>query len=363
MNKGECRSRRIGICRESGSLSCLLRTLRRAKPTECPSDRYSSPLSGQSLSCLLRIVRRACRRKGGQGDGRPDRSGFTTPPGVFPITQAPEYKTGRLPRSKKSLGQNFLVDRRFLARIIEASELSPSDVVVEVGPGRGFLSSAIAERVGHLVAVEIDEALAQNLDEKFRDSPNVTVVAADAREVDIDSLVPAEAPYKVVANLPYYAASPIIRRFLEAGRKPTLMVVMVQREVAQEMVAPPGKMRILSVATQLYGRPRIVCYVSPRAFRPAPKVTSALVRIDVYPHLALPLDSEERFFSLVRAGFSSPRKQLRNSLGHGLATSAEAAEAMLAQAGIDQRRRAETLSLPEWGSLYQAYRDMPPPAK
>ena len=268
------------------------------------------------------------------------------------------HNTAHPPRAKKSLGQNFLVDRRVLRRIISAADLSPGDVVVEIGAGRGFLSRALVEHVGHLVAVEMDEALAQQLNEKFSGQRNVTVVTADAREVDIDSLVMGSVPYKVVGNLPYYAASPIIRRFLEAQRKPRLMVVMLQREVAQDMVAQPGKMRLLSVATQLYGNPRIVSYVPPRAFRPAPKVTSALVRIEVYPHPAVPMDSPEGFFRVVRAGFSSPRKQIRNSLRRGLAVSLDQTESMLAQAGVEPTRRAQTLGLTEWGALYEAFRTM-----
>ena len=128
---------------------------------------------------------------------------------------------------------------------------------------------------------------------------------------------------------------------------------MIQREVAQEMVAPPGKMGLLSVAIQLYGRPRIVHYVLPRAFSPAPKVMSAIVRIDVYPGPVVRFDSEERFFCLVRAGFSSPRKQLRNSLSRGLDISPRSADAMLVRADIDPTRRAQTLSLSEWEGLYQ----------
>ena len=237
---------------------------------------------------------------------------------------------------------------------MEAAELSPVDVVVEVGPGRGFLTGALVKRAGRVVAVELDSALAGRLAESYRDRPTLTVVAADAREVDFGSLVAEGEPYKVVANLPYYAASPIIRRFLEAERKPVLMVVTVQREVADEMVARPGKMRLLSVATQLYGRPRIVCSVPPKAFRPAPKVTSAVVRIDVYDQPAVRFDSEERFFELVRAGFSAPRKQVHNCLSRGLDLSPEATQAMLSQAGIDPTKRAQTLSMPEWGALYQA---------
>jgi 16S rRNA (adenine1518-N6/adenine1519-N6)-dimethyltransferase len=260
------------------------------------------------------------------------------------------------PKARKSLGQHFLVDRRVLTRIIEASELSPGDTVVEVGPGRGFVTKELVERAGGVVAVEVDEALAERLATEFGGRPDVTILAADAREVHIDSLVEENSGYKVVANLPYYAATTIIRRFLEAERKPRLMVVMLQREVAQGMVARPGKMGLLSVATQLYGSPRIVSYVPARAFRPAPNVTSAIVRIDVYPRPVLQLDSVRDFFRLVRAGFSAPRKQLRNSLRRGLDIPPDAANDMLARCDIDPKRRAETVSMEEWGRLYEAFR-------
>ena len=242
-----------------------------------------------------------------------------------------------------------------LKRIIQAAEISPRDVVVEVGPGRGILTRELAKRAARVVAVELDETIAAGLTTEFRDDPTVSVVAADARKIDIASLVPAAVPYKLVANLPYYAAAPIVRRFLEATHNPHLMVVMVQREVAQNMAAAPGKMGLMSVAVQLYGKPRIVSSVPPRAFRPAPKVTSAILRIDVHPSPAVVFDSEERFFTLVRAGFSSPRKQIRNSLRHGLSISADSAEAMLSQAGVDSTRRAQTLTLAEWGKLYDAF--------
>ena len=247
------------------------------------------------------------------------------------------------------------MDRRVRQRIIEAAELSADDTVVEVGAGRGFLTSALAGRAGRVVAVELDGALASMLTDKFNDRPNVEVMAADGREVGIDLLVADGTAYKVVANLPYYAASPIVRRFLEAAHKPARMVVMLQREVAREMAARPGKMGLLSVATQLYGEPRIVSTVPPRAFRPVPKVTSAVMRIDVYQEPALHLDSTDGFFQVVKAGFSAPRKQIRNSLSHGLGVAPAEAEAMLAQAGIDSTRRAQTLSLAEWGGLYRAF--------
>jgi 16S rRNA (adenine1518-N6/adenine1519-N6)-dimethyltransferase len=258
---------------------------------------------------------------------------------------------GRPPPPKKSLGQNFLVDTRVRARILAAADLSSEDVVLEIGSGRGFLTRGLAERAGRVVAVEIDGELSRRLSGTLDDQPQVTVVEADAREVDIDTLVPARTPYKLVANLPYYAASPIIRRFLEAEHKPKVMVVMVQREVARTMCAGPGKMTMLSVATQVYGKPRVVCSVSPRAFKPQPKITSAVVRIDVYDEPIVPMDPPEEFFALVRAGFSTPRKQIRNSLAVGLGIPPTESEVMLSEAGIDPRRRAQTLSLDEWSSL------------
>ncbi|MCH7746079.1 MAG: ribosomal RNA small subunit methyltransferase A, partial [Chloroflexi bacterium] len=257
-----------------------------------------------------------------------------------------EYTTERPARPKKSLGQNFLVDRRILGRILSAAEVSPGDAVLEIGPGRGFMTRELANRGAHIVAVEKDEELAAGLTTRFTDQPNVKIITADAREIDIKSLFPVGTSYKLVANLPYYAASPIIRRFLETTRKPQLMVVMVQKEVAQSMAADPGEMSILSVATQLYGNPRIVTYVPPKAFRPTPKIISAIVRIDVYTTLALTLDSTERFFRLVKAGFTARRKQMRNSLKQGLALSSEASESILAQAKIDPSRRAETSACP-----------------
>ena len=262
----------------------------------------------------------------------------------------------RAPRAKKSLGQNFLVSRRILGRIIQAAELSPKDVVLEVGPGRGVLTRELAARAGQVVAVEIDDSLVADLEDEFSHSPHVEIIRGDIRKIAVESLVSAETPYKLVANLPYYAASPIVRRFLETAHKPQVMVVTLQREVAQNMAAAPGDMRLLSVLIQLYGRPKIVSYVPARAFRPAPKVTSAILRISVYPEPALSLDSKDLFVRLVKAGFSSPRKQVHNCLRQGLSISAEAVEAMLSQADIDPKRRAQTLSLPEWGRLYDSFR-------
>ncbi len=260
----------------------------------------------------------------------------------------------RPPRAKKSLGQNFLVDGRVRAKIVDAADISPDDTIVEIGPGRGFLTKALAERAGRVVAVELDDALIPRLRETFADSGHVEIVHGDARTIDIDT-TGAAREYKVVANLPYYAATPIVRRFLEATHKPTTLVVMVQKEVGLEMTASPGKMGILSVATQVYGSARIVTSVPPKAFRPSPNVTSAVVRIDTYSEPLVAFDSADTFFTLVRAGFSAPRKQIHNSLKNGLEIGSEQVMALLQSAGISPTRRAQTLSIDEWRDLYREY--------
>ena len=277
------------------------------------------------------------------------RSGESGTPAVFAAS------TARPPRAKKALGQNFLIDRRVRAKIVEAADISPGDTVLEVGPGRGFLTKALAEHAGRVVAVELDGGLIPRLKEAFIGYDNVDFVEGDARTIDIDALVGTATKYKVVANLPYYAATPIVRRFLETQHKPTTLVVMLQKEVALEMTAPPGKMGILSVATQVYGSPRIVTSVSPKAFRPSPNVTSAVVRIDTYAEPAVAFDSAERFFTLVRAAFSAPRKQIHNSLKNGLDVDPDEVMALLRNAGISPTRRAQTLSMDEWGDLYREY--------
>ncbi len=252
---------------------------------------------------------------------------------------------------RRALAQHFLADQGVLHRILQAADLSLKDTVVEVGPGRGALTRELVRRVGRVVAVEIDSELAASLAPNLGYPPNLTVLEADARTVDLG----AYNDYKVVANLPYYAANPIVRRFLEAEHKPLLMVVTVQKEVAESMVAPPGRMSLLSVGVQLYGVPRIVFTVPPGAFRPPPKVDSAVVRIDVLPRPAVEMDDVTEFFRLVQAGFAAPRKQIRNSLALGLKLPAKEAGEILERAGIEPQRRPATLDLEEWAALHRTY--------
>ena len=257
---------------------------------------------------------------------------------------------------RKALGQHFLVDGRILNRLLTASDLTPPDVVLEIGPGRGALTRQLLRRAGRVIAIELDTALAAALPARMGHPPHLEVVNADARTVDLAALLDGSTPYKVIANLPYYAANPILRRFLEmaAAYRPQLLTVMVQREVADSIAAAPGRMSLLSVAVQYYALPKLICAVPPSAFRPPPKVASAVVRLDLRPQPAVAVADTDAFFALVRAGFAAPRKQLRNSLGQGLRRPGSSIDPLLAAAAIDGRRRAETLSLAEWAALYQA---------
>jgi 16S rRNA (adenine1518-N6/adenine1519-N6)-dimethyltransferase len=250
---------------------------------------------------------------------------------------------------QKGFGQNFLTDQFALGTILEAADLAPDDQVVEVGPGLGVLTRALAERARRVVAVEIDRGMVAALGELLADCPNVELVEGDALRLDPGPMV-GDAPYKVVANLPYYITSRLLRHFFESGRPPTRLVVMLQREVAERVVAEPGELSLLAVSVQYYGRPAIVGHVPASAFFPPPKVDSAILRVDVLPRPAVDVEPEP-FFKVVSAGFAMPRKQLHNVLPQKIWMPPGAAGEVLGVAGIDPMRRAQTLSLDEWAAL------------
>jgi 16S rRNA (adenine1518-N6/adenine1519-N6)-dimethyltransferase len=266
--------------------------------------------------------------------------------------------TSRAPRPKRRFGQHFLTDPHILERIVGLAEVGPADTVVEVGPGRGSLTDVLARRARRVVAVEVDRDLIEGLRDRFDATPNVSIVEGDVLSLPPDELLRragATPPYVVVANLPYNVASAVLRHFLESRIPPTRMTVMVQREVADAIVARPGAMSLLSVAVQMYGDARTVLKVPPGAFQPPPRVQSAVVRIDVLPRprVDVPLDE---FFMLVRAGFATPRKQLRNGLSIALHIAPVEAERVLRVAGVDPARRPQTLSIDEWAALTRAWR-------
>ena len=258
-------------------------------------------------------------------------------------------------RPRKSLGQHFLTDPRIANRIVAAAEPTPGDTIVEIGPGTGVLTRRLAGQAGRVVAVELDQRLAAELPGRLEHPDNLTVHHGDARHLAVADLPGVGTEYKVVANLPYYAAAPIVRRLLEAECPPSVMVVMVQREVAEAMTAKPGAMTLLSVATQFYAEPSVVVQVPARAFRPPPKVSSTVVKLAVRATPAATVVDRERFFALVRAGFAAPRKQLRNSLMQGTGADGDTVSGALAEAGIDGQRRPAMLTIGEWGMLDAAW--------
>ena len=268
-----------------------------------------------------------------------------------PSPKAQLAQLGLSPR--KALGQNFLIGHRVINTILRAAELNSSDLVLEIGPGLGIVTEQLVTQAGKVIALEMDPELANSLSGRVSDGHKLSVVCGDARQVDVCNLI-GEDSYKLIGNLPYYAANPILRHFLESECRPTRIVVMLQREVAKSMTAQPGQMSLLSVGVQTYGKPRIVGYVPPSAFYPQPKVTSAVVSIDVYRTPALELEDRDGFFNVVRAGFSAPRKQIRNSLANGLGITFQEALELLGKANIESSRRAETLDIETWKALYEA---------
>ena len=259
---------------------------------------------------------------------------------------------------RKGLGQNFLVSEGTLRRIVATADLKPGDVVLEVGPGLGTLTRLLAQQAERVIAVELDQRLVDILSQILTDFPNVEIVQGDILEMEPGGpggLSELSTGYKVVANLPYYITSAVLRHLLTAKAKPQWIVVTVQREIAQRMIADPGQMSLLSVSVQFYGRPRIVARIPAGAFYPVPKVNSAVVRIDLHESPPVAIADVDRFFEVVRAGFGHKRKQLRNALAQGLSLPVGTVVEGLRRAGVDEKRRAQTLSLEEWARVTNGF--------
>ena len=266
-------------------------------------------------------------------------------------------KNSVYPEAKKSLGQNFLVDEAIAKRIVLSAHLSPDDTVIEIGPGTGALTRFLLQRCKRVFAIELDQRLIPLLP----NHPTLKVVHGDALEMDFKQLVADDdvaissatlnPPRSVtfIANLPYYITSAAIRHMLECGVLTRSIVIMVQLEVAQRIVAQPGDMSLLAVSVQFYGKTELLFRVPPSAFKPQPNVDSAVIRIT--PHAQAPTLPAKAFFSVVKAGFCQPRKQLRNTLASGLNLDKAMVDQWLQQANIAPSRRAETLSLAEWERL------------
>jgi len=257
---------------------------------------------------------------------------------------------------KKSLGQNFLVSETALASVAAAADLRPEDTVLEIGPGLGSLTRHLALAARRVVAVELDDTLLPALRHVLQPYPNVEILQGDILNLHPSSFIP-QPSYKVVANIPYYITSAVIRHLLESEVRPTVIVLTIQREVAERLCAGPDDMSLLAVSVQFYSQPRIAARIPAGAFYPRPNVDSAVVKLTVRPQPAVAVDSVDAFFEVVKAGFSQKRKQLRNSLSGGLRLTPAQADDLLTQAGLDPKRRAETLMLEEWGELTQCWQN------
>lgn len=260
---------------------------------------------------------------------------------------------------KKSLGQNFLTDKNILQKIVTAAEVSEEDVVLEVGPGAGALTQALAEKAFQVMAVELDQTLLPILKETLQDYPNVVVVQGDILKLNIQELMShyPQKRWKLVANLPYYITTPVIMRFLEEKIPLRSLTVMVQKEVAERMAAQPGgkDFGMLSVSVQYYTKPRLVTIVPKTVFVPQPEVDSAVICLAMREKPAVEVPSEKDFFRVVKAAFSQRRKTLRNALLGSLGIEKELLEEILAKSGIEGNRRGETLSLEEFAKLAKVW--------
>jgi 16S rRNA (adenine1518-N6/adenine1519-N6)-dimethyltransferase len=256
----------------------------------------------------------------------------------------------------KKLGQSFLIDKKVLKKIVEAAELSKNDTVLEIGPGIGNLTIELAKRVKKVIAVEKDKRMIEILKEGLKEEriDNVKII-----NEDILKFLPSfksKTPYKVVANIPYYLTSRLIRNLLEAKRGPKLIVLMVQKEVAQRICAKPPKMNLLAVSVQFFAKPEIVSFVLKKSFWPRPKVDSAIIKIKPLIDGDRELINAELFFKVVKAGFLHPRKQIINNLSEGLKIEKEKIKNWLLENGIQPEQRAETLSIEDWIKLGKTYK-------
>lgn len=286
---------------------------------------------------------------------RPRAPRSSAPTGIEPSnsSRAPAATLRRLGlRPRKGYSQSFLTDLGICRAIADDAELAPGDEVLEIGPGLGILTAVLAERAARVVAVELDPALAGSLP-GLVPAANLEVLNADALQVDPTAHF--AGPYKLVANLPYQITSPVLRRYLVEVPRPAVLVLMVQREVAERLTAPPGEASYLSIMAQSVAQVQLRRTVAPGAFYPRPKVTSAVIRLRPFEQPVLPDSCLPAFLGLVRAGFSQPRKTLANSLSQGLAIERAAAERLARAAAIDPSVRPQHVGVADWVRLFGAH--------
>jgi 16S rRNA (adenine1518-N6/adenine1519-N6)-dimethyltransferase len=264
-------------------------------------------------------------------------------------------------RPIKRLGQHFLTDKNVLQKIIQAANLRPEDIILEIGPGIGTLTIELAKRVKKVVAVEKDFKMLAVLKEVLKDYKNVKIVQGDILKVNLKKFNLRPNGYKIVANIPYYLTSRLIRNFLETKNPPKEMVLMIQKEVAQRIIAGSPKTNLLAVSVRFYAKPEIIYFVSKKSFWPQPKIDSAIIKITVSKKQSK--INKNLFFKIVRAGFLQPRKQILNNLSKGLALSMpkglkldkERIKSWLRQNKISPTQRAETLTVNDWLNLVKTF--------
>lgn len=259
---------------------------------------------------------------------------------------------GALP--KKRFGQNFLIDKKVLRKIIRAASLQSKDTIIEIGPGTGILTQELAKKVKKIIAVEKDKKMVDILEKTTRTLENVKIIQGDILKLTIKNYALKTKNYKVVANLPYYIVSPVIRKFLENNNPPSLMTLMVQKEVAQRIVAKPPNMNLLAISVQFYAKAKIISYVSRQSFWPKPEVDGAILKIN---NIRIRFNQHKRsiFFKIVKAGFSQPRKQLINNFTKVLKINSREIRDWLLKNKIQPQRRAETLSIQDWLNLIKTF--------
>jgi 16S rRNA (adenine1518-N6/adenine1519-N6)-dimethyltransferase len=257
------------------------------------------------------------------------------------------------------LGQNFLNNKIIVEKIVKSADLTENDLVLEIGPGRGILTEELEKKCKKVIAVEIDKNLVEHLKSKFKNSKNIEIVEGDILEINLESQIPnlKSLKYKIIANLPYYITSPIIRMFLESSNPPQEMILMVQKEVAERIVEKPGKMSILAVSVRYYSKPEILFEVNRKYFNPVPEVDSAVIRISSISNR----ESQEKrknFFKVVRAGFCAKRKTLANNLANSFHWEKKTVEEELKKVGISPTTRAQELTIEEWKKISRVFQSV-----
>ena len=258
-------------------------------------------------------------------------------------------------KPSKGLGQNFLTDEKILAEIVNNAGISPMDTVLEIGPGLGSLTRHLAMAAEMVIAVELDQKLIPPLGEILKSFKNIQLIQGDILRINPGDLI-EKGKYQVVANIPYYITSNVIRHLLESETKPEKIVITVQKEIA-ERICSEKKASLLSTSIRVFGEPSILMHIPAKAFYPIPKVDSAVIQIKLSEEANVDSKELDDFFRIVKAGFGQKRKTLRNSLSSGLHLSKVDIEFLLTSVGIDPMRRAETLDLKEWKALLEGYRN------